>query len=126
MRAFEQSCRASVDVVKSCSIEKQSYVDSDSAMSDLTSNASARSALIHAIWRRRLRISFHQIRIRAHLGFDMFDGWRGDNGNEKWRRFRQRDLAQGVSTGRNSNFNFPREMVVVVVVISHKPPTSFA
>ena len=52
-------------------------------MRALTSNV---SALMHATWRRRLRISFHQIRIRAHLGFDMFGGWRGDKGNEKWRR----------------------------------------
>ena len=58
-------------------------LDSNSTMRALTSNV---NALMHAVWRRRLRISFHQIRIRAHLGFDMFEGWRGDKGNEKRRR----------------------------------------
>ena len=44
---------------------------------------------MHAIWRRRLRIHIippNRIRHDAHLGFNMFGGWRGDKGNKKWRR----------------------------------------
>ena len=33
-----------------------------------------------------MRISFHHIRIRAHLGFDMLGGCRCDNGNAKCSR----------------------------------------
>ena len=87
-------------------------LDSASAIRALTSIV---RALMHAIWRRRLRISFHQIRIRAHLGLDMVGGWRGDRGNEKWRRRSSRlcwlserrvicKIGRGVNGGINRVF----------------------
>ena len=88
-------------------------------MCALTSNI---SALMHAVWRRRSRISFHQIRIRAHLGFDMLGGWRGDKGNEKWRRRSSRLywlLERRVigRAGRGVNGGIFRVFMIVKVVI---------